>query len=225
MSARVRAGSLALALLTVACAAPLQATQPTVATPVPAGPGASSSIRGQVPTPTVFVPPQASVLPADAAPPTPFAVGGALPAAPSVTPLPPATPAIPTMAPPPRPELDAGSQAAATANAATAVAQSTRMSATATARPAQVIRIQDLAFQPATLTVPPGTAVIWQNADRVMHQVKGGEFDSGRLAAGISWSSIMERPGRYAFICSFHPTMRAEITVSPDTTRPVHLGS
>jgi plastocyanin len=80
--------------------------------------------------------------------------------------------------------------------------------------------MQDLAFSPATLTVRPGTNVIWRNLDRVQHQVQGGEFDSGPVPSGRYWATLLEKPGRYAFICSFHPTMRAEITVSPDPTRP-----
>ena len=71
----------------------------------------------------------------------------------------------------------------------------------------------------------PGTTIVWRNQDRVQHHVTGGEFDSGRIHGGSQWAQVIGRPGLYQFLCSFHPTMRAEITVSTDDTRPLHLGS
>lgn len=178
--------------------------------------GASRRIEPVVPTATVR--PQAAPVPEAGAPlPTPMAA--------AVTPVLPEPPALPTLTLPPRRELDGASQAAGAAIAATAAVRVANATATALARPAQEVRIQDLAFQPAILTVAPGTTVVWRNADRVMHQVQGGEFDSGHLPAGQAWAMVMNRPGRYAFLCAFHPTMRAEITVSTDDTRPLHSGS
>ena len=219
------AASIATAALAVACAVPLPASQQAAATPAPLGPGGSTFVRGEVPTATPLPAAPTAVLPPDAPPPTPFAVGTGAPLRPEATPLAPLIPAFSAGAPAPPATLDAGSQPAATAIVGTAVAQASRTSATAIARPSQQITIKDLAFQPGGLTVPPGTTVIWRNTDRVTHQVKGGEFDSGRMAAGTTWASVMERPGRFAFICSFHPNMRAEINVSPDTSRPIHMGS
>ena len=144
------------------------------------------------------------------------------PLAPTVSPI---APALPTLTLPPRAPLDAASQTALEAIQASATAQTAAATAAALALPVQDVIIKDLAFSPATLTVKPGTTIVWRNFDRVQHQVTGGEFDSGRIHGGFHWAQLMGRPGLYQFICSFHPTMRAEVTVSNDDTRPLHLGS
>ncbi|HET7767337.1 MAG TPA: cupredoxin domain-containing protein, partial [Chloroflexota bacterium] len=125
----------------------------------------------------------------------------------------------------PRAPLDAASQAALDALTGTATAQAVATQATAQALPAQEIVMRDLTFTPAALTVKPGTTIVWRNQDRVQHQVTGGEFDSGRIQGGGQWAQVIGRPGLYQFLCSLHPTMRAEVTVSTDDTRPLHLGS
>ena len=213
----------ALALTTAACAVPLAAQQP--AGSAAGGASAAGSAGGAAQTRQILpITPTAT-----AARPTAVLTATALlgdpvqtPLAPTVTPV---VPPLPTLTLPPRPQLDAPSQAALSALQATAAAQSAGATATAAALPPQLIDIKDLAFAPATLTVPPGTTIVWRNFDRVLHQVRGGEFDSGRIQSGAYWASILSRPGVYQFLCSFHPTMRAEITVTTDDTRPIHLGS
>ena len=132
---------------------------------------------------------------------------------------------MPTLTLSPQSPLDAGSQAALPPVIGTATAQAAAALAAAQALPVQEIVIRDLAFAPAALTVRPGTTIVWRNQDRVQHQVTGGEFDSNRIQAGGQWAQVIGKPGLYQFLCSFHPSMRAEITVLPDDTRPVHLGS
>ena len=206
-----------LAVSLAACGAPLgapaetgQATTQTVAAPQ------ARQIRPLEATAT-------AVRPVFVATPTP-AAGEPLPTplAPTVSPI---APAMPTLTLAPRPPLDAASQAALDAAVSTATAQALAAQATAQALPAQEIVIRDLAFAPATLTVKPGTTIVWRNQDRVQHQVTGGEFDSGRIPGGGQWAQVIGRPGVYQFMCSLHPTMGAEVTVSTDDTRPVHLGS
>jgi len=215
---RAAVNFLAMTFALAACTVPLPVADRAQATAAPSGPGASSQIRAALPVATVPIAPVATQpLPPDAPLPTPYGA--------TVTPVAPALPALPTLAPPPRSELAPNSIPAATAIAATAIARAASATGTAAALPVQEIQMREMAFAPATLTVKPGTRVIWRNLDRVMHHVQGGEFDSGHLASGHYWAALLERSGRYAFICSFHPTMRAEITVSDDATRPVHLGS
>ena len=209
--------SCALALTLAACAVPFTAPEPAAQGALAgAGTGQSRQIKAVAATETA---PRAAVVLTPTAefgapPPTPLAA--------TATPLP---PPLPTLTLPPRPPLDAASQAALDAVKGTATARAASAIGTAAALPPREIRIKDLAFTPAGLTVPPGTTVVWRNQDQVLHQVRGGEFDSGRIQSGGYWASIVSRPGVYQFLCSFHPTMRAEITVTNDDSRPIHLGS
>jgi len=210
----------ALALGLAACAVPLAAQPPAGSAAVGAsgstGAAQSRQVRPITPTETAARP--TAVLTATALLGDPLQT----PLAATVTPVP---PPLPTLTLPPRPQLDAPSQAALAAIQGTAAVQAAGATATAAALPPQEIDIKDLAFSPAALTVPPGTTVIWRNLDQVLHQVRGGEFDSGRIQSGGYWASILSRPGVYQFLCSFHPTMRAQVTVTNDDTRPIQLGS
>jgi plastocyanin len=224
---RVKQVGAVVACLTVALAGCLptvpagtQAQATAVSAVASTSESASRQIQGVLATETVrSIPPtRAPLFAAEAPPATPFPsqqTAISTPLAPSQT----------VAAPPARPPLTSNSQAAANASGATAVAQIAQATATASGLPTQEIVMRDVAFAPSTLTVKPGTIVIWKNMDRVQHQVQGGEFDSGRIQAGSYWAATMSKAGRYAFICSFHPTMRAEINVSPDDTKPVQLST
>ena len=80
---------------------------------------------------------------------------------------------------------------------------------------AQAVQIQNFAFHPRTLAVPVGTTVTWTNLDGVPHTATadGGAFDSGALGQGQSFSFRFDRPGTYAYHCSFHPGMAGAIVV------------
>jgi plastocyanin len=205
----------AFGLSLAACAVPLTTSEPAAQGAL-AGAGQSRQVQPIAATETAARPTVALTATAEfgAPPPTPLAA--------TATPLP---PPLPTLTLPPRPPLDAASQAAFDAVQATAAARAASATGTAAALPAQEIVIKDLAFSPTSLAVPPGTTVVWRNLDQVLHQVRGGEFDSGRIQSGGYWASILNRPGVYQFLCSFHPTMRAEITVASDDSRPIHLGT
>ncbi|MGI8423880.1 MAG: cupredoxin domain-containing protein [Chloroflexota bacterium] len=204
------------ALIFAACAGPLAAPAENVRPATQGAVAEARQIRPITPTETAV---RAVLLPS----PAPASTAPiSTPLAPTVSPI---APALPTLTLPPRPPLDPASQAAFNALQATAAAQATSVAATAQALPAQEITMKDLSFAPATLTVKPGTTIVWRNVDRVQHQVQGGEFDSGRIHSAGYWASVIGIPGLYQFTCSFHPTMRAEVTVSPDDTRPVHLGT
>lgn len=86
-----------------------------------------------------------------------------------------------------------------------------------TASPTLVV-IKDFAFKPATLTIKPGTTVQWRNDDGVPHTAtaSGGAFDSHNLDRGATYTFTFTKPGTYAYVCSYHPSMTATITVSGD---------
>ena len=73
------------------------------------------------------------------------------------------------------------------------------------------------AFVPATLTVRAGTTVTWTNDDEEPHTVTSGKgpLRSPAMDAGAAYKYKFTRPGRYAYICTIHPFMRATVVVKP----------
>ncbi len=77
------------------------------------------------------------------------------------------------------------------------------------------VSIQNLAFNPSTLTVTAGTTVTWINNDNVDHNVMSstGAFSSGTLANGQSYTYTFNTPGTYDYSCTIHPSMKGTIIV------------
>ena len=73
--------------------------------------------------------------------------------------------------------------------------------------------IKGFKFIPDKLEVNAGDAVIWKNEDIVPHTATGKRFDSKSLDKGQSWSYVAKAKGAFPYICRFHPTMKAELTV------------
>ena len=80
---------------------------------------------------------------------------------------------------------------------------------------AQAVQIQNYAFAPGTLTVPVGTTVTWTNLDSASHTstATGGEWDSGNLSQGESFSHAFTTAGSFDYACSYHPNMTGTIVV------------
>jgi plastocyanin len=80
---------------------------------------------------------------------------------------------------------------------------------------ARALTIQNFAFSPQTMTVEVGTVVTATNQDSAVHTwtADGGQWDSGSLAQGESFSFTFRVPGSYSFHCRPHPTMTGSITV------------
>ena len=70
-------------------------------------------------------------------------------------------------------------------------------------------------FEPGSLTVAPGDVVIWINKDIIPHTATSpsGAFDSGELPLGQSWTYRPKETGEFAYVCAFHPTMKAVLRV------------
>lgn len=77
------------------------------------------------------------------------------------------------------------------------------------------VNIQGSAFSPQSLQVANGDTVTWTNSDALAHSVKStaGFFDSPTLGSGQSFSFTFTQQGSYAYFCSIHPSMTAEIRV------------
>ena len=76
------------------------------------------------------------------------------------------------------------------------------------------VTIEGMQFNPPSVTVERGDTVVWENKDLVAHTATAaGVFDSHEIAPGASWTYVANTPGRHAYICTFHPTMKATLTV------------
>lgn len=76
--------------------------------------------------------------------------------------------------------------------------------------------IRAMKFDPADLTVAPGTTVTWTNDDDVPHTVSsmhGGPLASKNLAKGDTYSYTFDTPGTYMYVCNIHPDMKGTVTV------------
>jgi plastocyanin len=77
------------------------------------------------------------------------------------------------------------------------------------------ISVANMAFNPATVTIPLGTTVTWTNTDPVAHTVTatGGAFNSGHLNPGQSFSHTFTTAGTFDYQCTYHPYMKGTIVV------------
>ncbi|GAB3655069.1 cupredoxin domain-containing protein [Ramlibacter alkalitolerans] len=76
------------------------------------------------------------------------------------------------------------------------------------------VKIEGMKYLPETITVQRGDKIVWQNKDMVPHTVTAkGSFDSGNIDGGKSWSHAMKKAGRFDYVCTFHPGMKAVVVV------------
>jgi plastocyanin len=112
--------------------------------------------------------------------------------------------------------------AAAAAPAAPEPTAAAAPAAPATPEPAggSAITMDNIAFTPSEVTVAAGTIVTWTNAQAgVPHTTTadGGQWDSGRMETGATFSFMFSVPGDYAFFCAIHPArMRGVVHVTGD---------
>lgn len=76
------------------------------------------------------------------------------------------------------------------------------------------VSIKNMAFDPAVVNVKVGTRIVWVNNDSVAHSVDGGSvFKSITLNPGDTFSYLFTTVGTFKYICSIHPSMKAEVIV------------
>lgn len=73
----------------------------------------------------------------------------------------------------------------------------------------------------SNLNVTAGTTVTWTNRDGAPHTVTSGrpgspsgDFDSGNLGNGGTYSRQFDEPGQYEYYCAIHPSMTGTVTVT-----------
>lgn len=89
------------------------------------------------------------------------------------------------------------------------------------APPANEVYIQNISFNPKSLTVGMGTTVKWTNKDNVAHTVTSGTpgspngtFDSGNLGNGATFSFTFNTKGTFQYYCKLHQdTMSGTVIV------------
>ncbi len=82
---------------------------------------------------------------------------------------------------------------------------------------ANEVFVQNMAYNPVSITVQANTTIKWINKDGVAHTVTSdnGLFDSGSINNGGSFSYTFKTPGTYSYHCTPHPSMTAAVTVNP----------
>ncbi len=77
------------------------------------------------------------------------------------------------------------------------------------------VEMRDYEFFASKLTVNVGAEVTWVNRDSVPHNAVAddGAFDTGNVNGGESGSVVVDQPGTYPYVCTYHPGMEATLTV------------
>ncbi|MFG2626477.1 cupredoxin domain-containing protein [Streptomyces sp. NPDC048473] len=80
-----------------------------------------------------------------------------------------------------------------------------------------LITIKDFAFNPARLTVAPGTLITVVNEDAATHNVtatSGKAFGTGDVVSGRTVTfTAPDKAGTYPYVCTLHPYMKGSLTV------------
>lgn len=78
-----------------------------------------------------------------------------------------------------------------------------------------VVSIEGMLFRPAELVVRQGDRIVWQNKDLVPHTATtaAAGFDTREIRAGASGAWVATGPGRYDYVCTYHPGMKGSLVV------------
>jgi plastocyanin len=76
------------------------------------------------------------------------------------------------------------------------------------------VAMRNMKFSPAAVEIKPGETVEWTNEDITPHTATSAPlFDSGSIDPNKSWRHTFTQPGNFPYTCTFHPDMKAVITV------------
>ncbi len=77
------------------------------------------------------------------------------------------------------------------------------------------IEIRDFDYFPHDAIVNAGAKVTWTNRDSAPHTATDddGTWDTDRLGKNESATLTIDEPGAYDYYCTFHPYMKATLTV------------
>jgi plastocyanin len=102
-----------------------------------------------------------------------------------------------------------------TTSAAGQVTTTSGGSATTAGSDGAAVDMKNLAFVPASITIKVGETVTWTNSDSTAHTVTGdkGEFDSGNMDSGKTFSFTFQTAGTFTYHCTIHPNMTGTVVV------------
>jgi len=75
------------------------------------------------------------------------------------------------------------------------------------------VSIKNMKFNPPNLEVKKGDTVEWRNDDITPHTATSASFDSGSINPEESWRHTFNDAGNISYACTFHPDMKAALTV------------
>jgi len=78
------------------------------------------------------------------------------------------------------------------------------------------VTVADFDFQPPAIEVKAGSKVTFTNKDSAVHTATSEEeglFDSDDLEQGRPRSVTFGEPGRFAYYCVYHATMKGDVVV------------
>lgn len=80
-----------------------------------------------------------------------------------------------------------------------------------------VVKIDNFTFTPATLTIPLGATVTFENGDDIPHTIvmMALKSRSKPLDTGESFSFTFTTAGSFEYFCGLHPHMKGMIIVAP----------
>ena len=76
--------------------------------------------------------------------------------------------------------------------------------------------IQNMAFNPSTISVAAGTTITWTNKDAITHTVTSDKslFDSGSIGPNGVFTHTFATAGTFSYHCKIHASMTASVTVN-----------
>jgi plastocyanin len=80
----------------------------------------------------------------------------------------------------------------------------------------QAILMKGIAFEPNQVTVHVGNTLEWANQDIVAHTATARDKSwDVNVLPGKNGRMVMKAPGRFDYICRYHPNMTGEVIVEP----------
>jgi plastocyanin len=75
------------------------------------------------------------------------------------------------------------------------------------------VAMKNMKFSPPTIQIRKGDTVEWKNEDITPHTATSPTFDSGSIDPDKSWRHTFSDAGSFPYTCTFHPDMKAAVTV------------
>ena len=81
---------------------------------------------------------------------------------------------------------------------------------------ATTVSIENFTFEPATITVPAGSAVTWVNHDDIPHLVASTDklFKSSGLDTDDQYTMTFAKAGTFPYFCGLHPHITGTVIVT-----------